>query len=67
MAKNSSELPDGASNLIALLRIAHREGDRQVERAIREKLARDYGLSVRFTCIESIKQELMHLERGSVK
>lgn len=52
------DLPDGASTLIALARIAHREGNRSLEQSALDKLAREYGINVRFTCVESVDRDL---------
>jgi hypothetical protein len=51
-------LPDKASALIALARVAHRNGDRALERAAREKLVQRYGIDLRFRCEESVDEEL---------
>jgi hypothetical protein len=56
--KNDYELPDGATALIALARVAHRGGDRTLERAAVGKLARDYGLTVSFPCCQSVDRDL---------
>ena len=53
-----NDLPEGASALIALARVAHREGDRPLEQSARDRLARDYGMSVNFKCVESVDQDL---------
>jgi hypothetical protein len=57
-AKVEHELPDGASALLGLIRAAHREGNRELERAGVEKLSRDYGMTVSFPCCESVDREL---------
>ena len=56
--KIQRKLPDGASALIALARVAHRDGDRRLERSAVEKLAREYGIEVRFPCVESVDRDL---------
>jgi hypothetical protein len=57
-AKAKHELPDGASALIAVARVAHRDGDRRLEQAAVDKLLRDYGIQVSFTCVESVARDL---------
>ncbi len=59
-----NDLPEGASALIALARVAHRDGSRQLEQSARDKLARDYGIEVGFTCAESVDRDL-HRAEGS--
>jgi len=54
----NQKLPDGAIKLIALARVAHREGNRGLEKSAVDKLARVYGIAVRFPCVESVDQEL---------
>ena len=56
------ELPEGASALIALARVSHRDGNRRLEQAAAEKLAREYGINVRFTCVESVDRDLHRTE-----
>jgi hypothetical protein len=57
-------LPDGAASLIALARVAHRDGNRTLERAAADKLARDYGISLCFTCSESVERDLRRANGG---
>ncbi len=57
-AKREHDLPDGAAALIALARIAHRDGDQELERATADKLSHDYGIEVRFPCAESVDRDL---------
>jgi hypothetical protein len=57
-AKRKHDLPDGAAALIALARVAHRDGDRMLERAAVDKLSHDYGIEVRFSCVESVDRDL---------
>lgn len=57
-----NELPVGAASLIAVARIAHSEGNRALERSAANKLAKDYGIEVHFTCTESVNREL---QRGA--
>jgi len=52
------ELPDGASSLIALARVAHKDGDRELEQATLDRLSRDYGMRVSFSCCESVDRDL---------
>ena len=59
-----SELPDGAASLIALARVAHYEGNRQLERSAADKLVQDYGIAIRFNCVESVDRELHRTEGG---
>ena len=56
--KTKPELPSDASALIALARVAHRNGDRKLEQSALGKLARDYGIDVRFPCCESVARDL---------
>ena len=51
-------LPDGVSVLIALARVAHHDGDRQLEQAAKDKLAREYGLTVGFVCEQSVDRDI---------
>ena len=51
-------LPTSATNLIALIRVAHRDGRRDLEEAARNKLAQDFGLRVSFVCCESVDEQL---------
>jgi hypothetical protein len=44
--------------LIAVARVAHRDGDRALEQAAVDKLLRDYGIEVRFPCVESVTRDL---------
>lgn len=53
-----SDLPDGAAALIALARVAHYEGNRQLERSAVDKLVQNYGIAVRFNCVESVDRDL---------
>jgi hypothetical protein len=55
---SNNELPESATGLIALARVAHRNGERQVERAAVDKLARDFGIEVHFPCSESVDRDL---------
>jgi hypothetical protein len=57
------ELPRGASALIALIRVTHRNGDRRLERATRAKLLHDFGIKVRFPCEESVARDWRRLRR----
>jgi hypothetical protein len=59
------ELPEGASALIALARVSHRDGNRKLEQAAADKLAREYGIDVRFTCVESVERDLHQAEGRS--
>ena len=63
-ASNNHNLPNGASALIALARVAHRDGDRRLERSAVDKLVRNYGISVQFPCEESVDQ-VLHRAEGS--
>lgn len=56
--KTAEPLPEAATSLIALARVAHRDGDRDLERAAREKLVQQYGIDLRFRCEESVNDEL---------
>jgi len=56
------KLPEGASALIALARVAHHDGDRQLERSVMDRLARDYGIQVNFTCEQSVERDLRRTE-----
>jgi hypothetical protein len=58
------QLPDGASSLIALARIAHRDGNQELQRAAVDKLSRDFGIRVQFTCVESVERDL---KQGAVR
>lgn len=58
MPATENKLPDGATALIALARVAHRDGNRPLEQSVRDKLAREYGLTLGFTCSESVDREL---------
>lgn len=53
-----NELPEGASALIALARVAHRDGNRQLEQVAVDKLARDYGIGISFQCVQSVNRDL---------
>ena len=57
-----NDLPDGASALIALARVAHRDGKRGLEQAAVDKLSRDYGIEIRFPCVESVDRDLRRTE-----
>ncbi len=52
------QLPNGAASLIALARVAHRNGNRGLEQAALAKLARDFGMTVSFPCCESVDRDL---------
>jgi hypothetical protein len=65
--KTAPELPEGASALIALARVAHRDGNRQLERAAVDKLSRDYGIEVRFPCVESVDRDLRRSAEKGVR
>lgn len=56
--KVEQQLPDGVSALIALARVAHRDGDRQLEQSATDKLAREYGIGLCFKCTESVERDL---------
>jgi hypothetical protein len=60
--KATTELPNGASELIALARVAHRNGDRRLERSAVNKLVHDFGISVQFRCEESVDRDLRRAE-----
>ena len=53
------ELPDGASALIALARVAHRDGNRDLELAATDRLIRDYGIQVSFPCCQSVGRDIV--------
>ena len=55
-------LPDGASALLALARVAHHDGNRRLEQAAADQLARDYGIVVKFACVESVERDLQQAE-----
>ena len=57
-AKTDHELPCEATALIALARVAHRNGDRGLEQAAVGKLVRDFGITVSFPCCESVDKDL---------
>ncbi len=59
------ELPNGASSLIAVARVAHRDGNRALERAATDKLAKECGIEIRFTCIESVERDLRRAKGAS--
>jgi hypothetical protein len=63
-SKTEADLPDGAAALIALARVAHRDGDRSLEKAAADKLSRDHGIVVRFTCVESVERDLRRAKGG---
>jgi hypothetical protein len=63
--KVEHELPDGALTLIALARAAHRDGNRRLEQAAVNKLSHDYGIEVRFPCVESVDRDLHRTEGAS--
>ena len=52
------ELPESAFKLIALARVAHRDGNRQLEEAAVDKLACNYGIAIYFSCVESVERDL---------
>ena len=56
------ELPDGASELIALARVAHRNGNRRLEQSTVTKLVQHYGISVQFPCEQSVDRDLCRTE-----
>ena len=62
MAESDNNLPAGASALIGLARVAHRDGDRQLEQSVINKLAQEYGLTVGFKCVESVERDLHRAE-----
>ncbi len=64
MPTTSEKLPDGATTLIAVARVAHRDGDRKLERSALDKLAREYGMTVNFTCEESVARDLARVKEG---
>lgn len=55
------QLPDSVTSLICLARVAHTSGDRRLERAALDKLAREYGIRLEFVCVESAERDM---ERG---
>ena len=58
MPTTKNRLPDGPTALIALARVAHHDGNRRLEQSVRDKLAREFGLTLGFTCVESVDREL---------
>lgn len=58
MPATEPALPNGASSLIALARVAHRDGNRQLEQSAVDKLIRNYGIAVQFPCEESVEHDL---------
>ncbi len=56
--QTDQQLPEGANALIALARVAHRDGSRSVEQSAVDRLARDYGIGLHFNCSESVDREL---------
>jgi len=62
MPATEPALPNGASSLIALARVAHRDGNRQLEQAVLNKLACEYGLTVGFKCMEAVERDLHQTE-----
>lgn len=52
------KLPDGATALIALVRVAHRDGNRRLEESVQSKLSREYGIELHFPCVESVERDL---------
>ncbi len=61
-ASAKNDLPEGVSALIALVRVAHRDGNRPLEQSARDRLARDYGMSINFPCVESVDRDLRRTE-----
>lgn len=63
MAANiEPELPDDATSLIALARVAHRDGNRGIEQAAVDKLVREFGIEIHFPCSESVDRDLQRAE-----
>jgi hypothetical protein len=58
MHDKADQLPDNATKLIALARVAHRNGDRRLEQAARDMLTRQHGITVEFPCCRSVEDEL---------
>ena len=56
--KTENTLPAGATALIALARVSHRNGERQVEKSALDKLTREFGIDLHFPCTESVDRDL---------